>query len=219
MEARLLQAQSMGFSRVFVASKRFKQRRQQDMDILECPTLKQALELGLTAAIPKRQRNNTSRSTSTKLSQRAFQLNEMHIVLLCTLRQLPLSFKYGLCPETAEALASYGILLCDNLDKLGSCFRMAHLSKVLLEYYITESKDKRKARSKMSRVLFTTTVYIDPWSSPIPIILNQLQLAHSEGMESGDIESAHRAWGASYMHACEGGFPLNYVLQDATNLE
>jgi DNA repair protein RadA/Sms len=64
MVARLLQAQRMGFSRVIVAGKRFKQRQQQGMDILECPALKQALELGLTAAIPKGQRNNKSRSTS-----------------------------------------------------------------------------------------------------------------------------------------------------------
>jgi hypothetical protein len=53
METQLLQAQRMGFSRVIVAGKRFKQQRQQGMDILECPILKQALELGLTAAIPK----------------------------------------------------------------------------------------------------------------------------------------------------------------------
>jgi hypothetical protein len=66
-------------------------------------------------------------------------------------------------------------------------------------------------------VLFTTTVYIDAWSSPIPVVLDQLQLAHSQGMEPGDIESAHRAWAASNMHTCAGGFPLNYVLQDATN--
>jgi predicted ATPase len=155
----------------------------------------------------------------TKLSQRAFQCNKIHIVLLCTLRQLRLSFKYGLCPETAEALASYGMLLCGTFDEVGAGFRMAHISKVLLENYVTESKDKMKAQSKMSRVLFITTVYIDAWSSPIAVILDQLQLAHSRGMESGDIESAYRAWAASNMHAYAGGFPLNYVLQDATNLE
>jgi hypothetical protein len=71
----------------------------------------------------------------------------------------------------------------------------------------------------MSRVLFTTTVYIDAWSSPNRIVLDQLQLAHSQGMEPGDIESAHHAWAASNMHACAGGVPLNYILHDATNLE
>jgi DNA repair protein RadA/Sms len=81
MEARLLQAQRMGFSRVIVAGKRYKQRRQQGMDILECPTLKQALELGLTSAIPKRQRNNKSRSTSSKAPESLDELELEDIIL------------------------------------------------------------------------------------------------------------------------------------------
>jgi hypothetical protein len=81
------------------------------MDILECPTLKQALELGLTAAIPKRQHNNKSRSTSTKLSQRAFQCNKMHIVLLCSLGK---SWIYiGILPsqETTTWVAALQVLI------------------------------------------------------------------------------------------------------------
>ena len=55
MEARLLQAERMGFSRAIVAGKRLKPgHRKYGMEYLESPTLKQALELGLTASIPKR---------------------------------------------------------------------------------------------------------------------------------------------------------------------
>jgi DNA repair protein RadA/Sms len=65
MEARLLHAERMGFSRVVVAGKRLRPgRRQNGMEYLECPTLRQALELGLTAAIPKRRRKTSSSTPS-----------------------------------------------------------------------------------------------------------------------------------------------------------
>jgi len=55
IEARLLQAERMGFSRVIVSGKgKRKSQRKFGMEYIESPTLKQALELGLTAAIPKR---------------------------------------------------------------------------------------------------------------------------------------------------------------------
>jgi DNA repair protein RadA/Sms len=67
MEARLLQAERMGFSRVIVAGKKFRPgRRQYNMEYLECPTLKKAIELGLTAAIPKR---STKRRSSKQQAQ------------------------------------------------------------------------------------------------------------------------------------------------------
>jgi DNA repair protein RadA/Sms len=67
MEARLLQAERMGFSRAIVAGKRLRPgQRKYGMEYLECPTLKQALELGLTAAIPKRaKRRDTNDNGST----------------------------------------------------------------------------------------------------------------------------------------------------------
>ena len=62
MEARLLQAERMGFSRAIVAGKRLKPgQRKYGMEYLESPTLKQALELGLTASIPKRSQRRVSK--------------------------------------------------------------------------------------------------------------------------------------------------------------
>jgi len=54
MEARLIQASRTGLSRVIVAGRKFKVTRKFDLEVIECPTLKQALELGLTSGcIPK----------------------------------------------------------------------------------------------------------------------------------------------------------------------
>jgi DNA repair protein RadA/Sms len=69
LEARLLQAQRMGFSRIIVASGNMgdsmgkgrqkidsgvRQSRKYDLDVVECATLSDALDLGLVARIPKR---------------------------------------------------------------------------------------------------------------------------------------------------------------------
>lgn len=70
MEARLLQAERMGFSRVIVAGKKFRPgRRQYNMEYLECPTLQKALEFGLTAAIPRSPRRRSSSSSSGGISK------------------------------------------------------------------------------------------------------------------------------------------------------
>lgn len=94
MEARLLQAERMGFSRVVVAGKRLRPgRRHYGMEYLECPTLRQALELGLTAAIPRRNRKATNKSSTAHSGN---------------------SFKKS--PETLEELELNDIILDDEED-------------------------------------------------------------------------------------------------------
>eukprot|EP00980_Cylindrotheca_fusiformis_P010007 scaffold2214_cov139-Cylindrotheca_fusiformis.AAC.4 len=57
MEARLIQAARTGISRVIVAGRKYKVSRKFDLEVIECPTLRQALELGLTSGkIPIRQK-------------------------------------------------------------------------------------------------------------------------------------------------------------------
>jgi DNA repair protein RadA/Sms len=68
MEARLMQAQRLGFSQAVVAGKTFRQKGQYNMQVIECPTLQQALGVGLTAAIPKRRSRRTKSATTNKPS-------------------------------------------------------------------------------------------------------------------------------------------------------
>lgn len=84
MEARLVQAERMGFSRVIVAGKRLRQgQRKYSMEYLECPTLKQALELGLTSAIPKRKkRQPVKQETKRKNSPETLDDLEFNDVIL-----------------------------------------------------------------------------------------------------------------------------------------
>jgi len=66
MEARLIQARRTGISRAIVAGRKFKITRKFDLEVIECPTLKQALELGLTSgSIPKpRKMKRTAKAKS-----------------------------------------------------------------------------------------------------------------------------------------------------------
>lgn len=57
MEARLIQASRTGLSRAIVAGRKYKVTRKFGLEVIECPTLRQALELGLTSGsipMPKR---------------------------------------------------------------------------------------------------------------------------------------------------------------------
>lgn len=51
MEARLIQAARTGISRVIVAGRKYRVSRKFDLEVIECPTLRQALELGLTSGM------------------------------------------------------------------------------------------------------------------------------------------------------------------------
>eukprot|EP00526_Cylindrotheca_closterium_P004931 CAMPEP_0113612174 /NCGR_PEP_ID=MMETSP0017_2-20120614/5959_1 /TAXON_ID=2856 /ORGANISM="Cylindrotheca closterium" /LENGTH=637 /DNA_ID=CAMNT_0000521191 /DNA_START=20 /DNA_END=1933 /DNA_ORIENTATION=+ /assembly_acc=CAM_ASM_000147 len=66
MEARLIQAGRIGLSRAIVAGRKFKKTRKFGLEVIECPTLKQALELGLTSgSIPMPRK--IKRSTKPKM--------------------------------------------------------------------------------------------------------------------------------------------------------
>ena len=64
MEPRLMQAQRMGFSRVIVAGRKMRTSRKYGMEYIECPNLKEALQLGLTSNLPARKRR--ARPTSER---------------------------------------------------------------------------------------------------------------------------------------------------------
>jgi len=54
----------MGFSRVIVAGRKMRTSRKYGMEYIECPNLKEALQLGLTSNLPARKRR--ARPTSER---------------------------------------------------------------------------------------------------------------------------------------------------------
>lgn len=68
MEARLIQAGRMGISRAIVAGRKYRVTRKFDLEVIECPTLRQALELGLTSGKIPVPRKIKRRAPPTKSS-------------------------------------------------------------------------------------------------------------------------------------------------------
>ena len=152
----------------------------------------------------------------TRLSLRAYRCNKMIMVLLCILRQIVLSFKHGVCPDTAQALAAYGMLLCGTFGDQDGGSRMGRLAHQLIEGMNT--RDRTKYKNMECRVLATTSINIDSWAQPITGILDTLQLASHLGMESGDLEYGYLSWAASNSIAYVSGFPLPSIDESGTQL-
>ncbi len=84
MEARLLQAERMGFSRVVLAGKMPRPGlRKFGMEYIECQTLQQALGFGLTAAIPRGAKRSSKKrelqSSNSPESLEDLELNEVFL--------------------------------------------------------------------------------------------------------------------------------------------
>ena len=121
----------------------------------------------------------------SQMALRAYHCSNMPVVLLCILRQITLTFDYGLCPDSCVGFASYGFLLSGTFGDQEGGNRMARLSKDLLQ--------AQGGGMVTSFVLFTVSAYIDAWAVPIPQLLETFQKSHKSGMEYGDLENVSKA--------------------------
>jgi predicted ATPase len=129
------------------------------------------------------------------LSNRAFLCGNIVTTFLCILRQILTTFKYGLCAESAQSFAGYGVILSGQGDiEMGR--RMAKLSKQILKkvYQI----DRVRAKNRESITLGGIANFIDPYCFPIPQVLATLQLAYESGMEAGDLENVRKHYEGTY---------------------
>jgi predicted ATPase len=120
------------------------------------------------------------------LAVRCFLCGNKETLFLCVLRSMLLTFKHGLCAESAQAFAGYGKIVTGQGDiEMGR--RMAKLAKQMLEkvYQI----DRVRAKNRESIILFINGFFIESYCIPIPQVLVSLQLAYKSGMEAGDLES------------------------------
>jgi predicted ATPase len=88
------------------------------------------------------------------LSHRAFYCNKMAVVMLCILRQIRLTFAYGLCPDSAQGFSSYGLILCGTFGDQEFGNRMGRLARSVLEL------EGQRSKSKECHVLFTIAAYM-----------------------------------------------------------
>ena len=89
---------------------------------------------------------------------RAYSCGYTIIVLLCILRTLRISFKHGVCPATAEAFASYGLILCGTFGDQDEGGRLGRLAKEILANL--HEWDRTKAKNRECSVLCNTAIFM-----------------------------------------------------------
>jgi predicted ATPase len=128
------------------------------------------------------------------LCLRSFLCGKMATLFLCILRSMLMTFKHGLCAESAQAFAGYGMIMSSKGDiEMGR--RMAKLAKQMLEkvYQI----DRVRAKSKESIILGINAMFVESYCIPIPQVLVSLRLAYKSGMEAGDLENVRTQYGGT----------------------
>jgi hypothetical protein len=91
------------------------------------------------------------------------------------------SIKHGLCPQSAVAFATYGLLLAGARGELEESRRMGQLAEEL---------SKRPGwRATRCRVIMLTNNYVFPWTSHIRACLKPLLSGYELGMKEGDLEN------------------------------
>ena len=110
------------------------------------------------------------------LSIRSFLCNKMPYVLLCILRQINMTIKYGMSPDSPLSFASYGLVLYGSFGDAEAGTRMGRLARDTLA--ATRHVDRYLSKGRESHVIFTVSVYVDAWAVPIPQVLEELQRSH-----------------------------------------
>jgi predicted ATPase len=138
----------------------------------------------------------------SECSLRAFYCGNFVEFMLNILRGVRMSFKYGLCGETAGAIMGYAIVLGSLGDQEGAT-RLSRLARAIL--------DTTKAKHMDAKVLIWVALFVDAWSEPHTEVLQTLQRGLTSGMETGDIENGFLSWLTANRYAYGAGYPLDVV--------
>jgi diguanylate cyclase (GGDEF)-like protein len=102
-------------------------------------------------------------------------------------------FRYGLAPDHAFAVASYGILLAAGLCDFKGSIAFGQVGLKLI--------DKMGAREQECRTIFVYNAIVRHWSFPIRDTIDALRDGYRIGMETGDIGFASFNLFLSDVHA------------------
>eukprot|EP00978_Attheya_sp_CCMP212_P034278 scaffold142737_cov67-Attheya_sp.AAC.1 len=96
---------------------------------------------------------------------------------LLAFRGVRLSLKFGLCNETANAFAGYGVILGTGLGKYKRGYRFGQLALMLAE--------KHKTNEYIAYVNYVVYANINPWVMHLKKTIDPLKYSHLAGMEAG----------------------------------
>ena len=101
---------------------------------------------------------------------------------LIILKQVNLSLKYGNCPNSAYAYATYGLIICAFTNNINKGSEVGKIALCLL--------DKFKANSLKAKVFNLVYPFINPWKNHLKDSLKPLLEGYQSGLETGDLEFA-----------------------------
>jgi predicted ATPase len=165
-------------------------KKHSDCDILLLPILKDENMLSVMKLL-------------AEASVRAFHCGKHAQFNNYTFRMLQISFKHGVCGDTAIAFVCYAHLLSGVFGDHSGAVRLAGLACKILE--------TTKAKQVEAGALFGVAYFIDSWSKPHAEVLEIYQRGFKSGMEMGELEKGFRNRMGSIHHSYAAGYPLDSV--------
>lgn len=171
-------------------------RRKSDKEILRLPLMKDKRKEYVMAFL-------------SSISYQAFYCGNMVAFLLAIVKMLRISFKFGLCGQSAVAITGY-CLFSSNINDREGAIRFSGLAKKMLKL--------TKAKHLEALQLFVVAHWISGWKDMHEDVLETYYQAFKSGMESGDFENGLLSRTASYHHEFVAGFPLKPLNEKFSDL-
>ncbi|RKZ74029.1 MAG: hypothetical protein DRR19_30450, partial [Candidatus Parabeggiatoa sp. nov. 1] len=109
-------------------------------------------------------------------------MNEL--IPLLVSKQVNLSVEHGNAPDSANAYAMYGLLLC-GMGEIDAGYQFGQLSLQVLERF--------NAKELKAKINVIVSAFVTHWNEPLRGILSFFLEAYQSGLSTGDLESAANA--------------------------
>lgn len=127
---------------------------------------------------------------------------------LMVFKQVNLSLKYGNTASSADAYASYGVILCGVLGDIKVGYQFGQLALALLERF--------DARENKTKTLYVVNNLIRHWKEHANETLKPMHLTYQNGLETGNLEYAAYAVMSHFINSYVTGKELAVVEQEVT---
>jgi predicted ATPase/signal transduction histidine kinase/CheY-like chemotaxis protein/HPt (histidine-containing phosphotransfer) domain-containing protein len=104
------------------------------------------------------------------------------VFMLIAMKELEISIKHGITPQSGYTFCKFGIILCGILGDLDTGYRMGQAALKLIEKFNTEKY--------VGRTLVCAGLFTNHWKEPLKDMIKLQSLGYEKSMEAGDVEYA-----------------------------
>lgn len=128
------------------------------------------------------------------------------VLMLITMKELEISIKNGVSPQSGYAFCKYGIILCGVLGELDLGYRMGQAALKLIEKFNT--------KKYVGKIFVCAGLFTNHWKEPLNDMVKLLALGYEKSMEAGDVEYASWALLVRDFTSFFAGEPLSILKQE-----